>query len=260
MLKPISEINELADNSTDIFESNIIDYYRARPSSIQFMSLYNFASWYKRCSATSSTNYNKNRSKLERISIDKYNILMQKRKQACVIRYPKFCLVSDDYYYSLLMLLLPHRNESDLITPHDFAKDAFIAKKSLLNVTSDNMHFSFLTDVENSIRRIQLAENELNACNNYSDTNFNVNTSVSEDTFDYSELLNKDNSLFEIHTSTHDLNDTSTDFYHQLLTSEYSEEMFESRYKSLSFSQKRVFKYVQTHLKKQVLICVYYFS
>ena len=48
LLKPLSEILELNDNSTHIFLNNIVDYYHARPIHMQNISLFYFVSWYRR--------------------------------------------------------------------------------------------------------------------------------------------------------------------------------------------------------------------
>ena len=51
----------------------------------------------------------------ERIYISAYDIWMRRRKHAAIVRYPTFSVSSDDYYYSLLMLMLPHTQESELL-------------------------------------------------------------------------------------------------------------------------------------------------
>lgn len=58
------------------------------------------------------------------------------------------------------MLLLPHRNESEILAPYMSPKEAFQAKHSSLDF-SMNMYNSFLTQVENAMRRLNLAEQEL---------------------------------------------------------------------------------------------------
>ena len=82
---------------------------------------------------------------------------MRKRSNFAVVHFPCFSTSNDDYYFSLLMLLLPHRHECDLVENYTCAKDAFMAKHSLLDCLLQ-MHNSFHLQVENSIRRIRLAE------------------------------------------------------------------------------------------------------
>lgn len=52
------------------------------------------------------------------------------------------------------------------MNPFENSKSAFMRKHSFINTTIDDIHFSFLNDVENSIRRIRFAEEKLN---NYND-------------------------------------------------------------------------------------------
>ncbi|KAJ8309649.1 hypothetical protein KUTeg_012806 [Tegillarca granosa] len=44
-----NELDQLDDNCTNIFHSNIIDYYHERPSSLSDMCLFTFCSWYTKC-------------------------------------------------------------------------------------------------------------------------------------------------------------------------------------------------------------------
>ena len=97
---------------------------------------------------------------LERIYIEKHDIWIRKRRSSAIVRFPCFSVSNDDYYFSLLILLLPFRAESDLVGEFPTAKEAFFAKYALLDF-SVQMHNSFLHQVENSIRRIRLAEAEL---------------------------------------------------------------------------------------------------
>ena len=87
---------------------------------------------------------------------------MRKRTTASVVRFPSFSVISDDYYYSLLMLFLPHITEVDLIGTYSSAKEAFEAKHSNLD-TSMQTYCDFLHQVETSIRKIRIAEEELSA-------------------------------------------------------------------------------------------------
>jgi hypothetical protein len=75
---------------------------------------------------------------------------MRKRGDFAVVRIPNFSTTNDDYYFSLLMLLLPHRCESELVGSYATAKDAFLAKHSLLDF-SMHMYNSFLQQVEHGI-------------------------------------------------------------------------------------------------------------
>ena len=113
MLKPVVELNSLPDESTDIFMYNIVDYYYARPQTMQYICLYEFASWFMKCSAPAQGLVTERMQ--ERIYISKYDVWMMRRKRSAVVRYPTFSISCDDYYFSLLMLMLPHSKESELL-------------------------------------------------------------------------------------------------------------------------------------------------
>ena len=46
ILKSKVERDALSDDSTDIFHTNIIDYYHARPKDLETLTLYEFTQWY----------------------------------------------------------------------------------------------------------------------------------------------------------------------------------------------------------------------
>ncbi|WAR12803.1 hypothetical protein MAR_026983 [Mya arenaria] len=134
MLKPAAEINAI----------NILDYYYARPSSFDTMSLYYSACWYIKYSTPNS--FTTRQSVLERVFIPKYNVWFRKRKRFAIVRFPCFSVCNDDYYFTFLLLLLPHHSEIDLVCKYGCAKDAFSAKHSLLDFSMD-MHNTFLLQV-----------------------------------------------------------------------------------------------------------------
>ena len=87
---------------------------------------------------------------------------MQKRKQAAVVRFPKFAMNTDDYFYSMLFMLLPHRNETDLLIPYSTLQEAFLAKRHLFQDLQFT-YFSFGQSIEQAIHKIHLVDEELNA-------------------------------------------------------------------------------------------------
>lgn len=94
----------------------------------------------------------------------------KKVKKPFIIRIPTFPNYSEDYYYSLLVLLLPHRSENELIMPYSSAKDSFINKRCLLNSSIDFTYFSFTEQIENTIRRLNLEEDLNNSTFNVEET------------------------------------------------------------------------------------------
>ena len=132
------ELDELDDESTDIFKSNIIDRYSLRPSSIPIVSnmcLAEFASFY-----TKDYKYSKNSDENDsqpdvltddiielqntdteqclpkRIKLENCNEYMKCRKVRAVLRYhtPNKRKEPEHYFHHLLMLYYPWRDEGNL--------------------------------------------------------------------------------------------------------------------------------------------------
>ena len=183
MLKTMAQIAEMPDESTDVFLSNILDYYRSRPSDLFHYSLYRFVSWYTR--ASPSTNKHAN----ERIFISDYNLWMKKRKKPCVLRYPGFSVNSEQYFCSMLLLLFPHREESDLLVPFDNAKDAFFHKHHIFDNIADFTHSAFSDAIDTAVRRIQMQEDEIAALNSEQEETQNIDIEHSL----FSDLASDDN-------------------------------------------------------------------
>ena len=151
ILKSKQEIDDLDDSSTDVFHTNIIDYYHYRPQELNGMCLFRFSSWYKKSYTTPTK-----KPVLTRIYINKYDIIMQRCKKPMIVRFPRFSPSSDDYFYSMLLLLLPHRSEDELILPYTNPREAFIQKRHMLDTDSHFMYFSFVELIENTIRKLNL--------------------------------------------------------------------------------------------------------
>ena len=65
----------------------------------------------------------------------------------------------DEYYYGLLLQLLPWRDESHLFHPYDTAKEAFMAAEAAGRIHVDE-HFSF-RDLEDVVRQVRTLDNTL---------------------------------------------------------------------------------------------------
>ena len=232
MLKPLNEIESMDDAETDIFLHNIIDYYSARPSSMETMSLHYFASWYKKCPPP----VRQSARSLERLYVEKYNIWIRKRKSSVVIRFPSFSISNDDYYFTLLMLLLPFRSENEIVGDFSTAKEAFKAKHSFLDF-SVQMHNFFLLQVENSIRRIRLAEAELEEQCEFEGTSISIDIGLNSSQSSAHLFVN--NSL-----ST---DDVETLHYQQMSASCMSADEFTQSISTLTNCQKRALQIVQQH-------------
>ena len=74
LLKPKKDLNALSNDSSDIFVSNIMDYYLCRPPSLDNYSMYRFASYFEKSQRPKT-----NRGSTH-IHIIKYDIWMRKKK------------------------------------------------------------------------------------------------------------------------------------------------------------------------------------
>ena len=158
VLRPKLERDELPTNSTDIFRTNILDYYVDRPDMLDNVSLFKFASWYALCPASEEVNGGPRTC--ERVRLKTLGKTFRKRKRFIVVRTPKFEPISDDYFYSLLMLHLPYRNENTLKHPYSTAEEAFIHKHELFDL--EDMHYdSYLSNMERIVRQIRATSIDL---------------------------------------------------------------------------------------------------
>ena len=147
ILKSQREIAELPESSTNIFQPGIIDYYQNRP---------NDPSWDNISLATFATTYTV--SSKENNSIQKLNLfdmwIHKRRKPAC-LRIPQFSNTTDEYYYSLLMLFKPYRNESELLQENETSRDAFMRQMDSLD-TDSAPYLNMAQEIQLAIVRIQL--------------------------------------------------------------------------------------------------------
>ena len=49
LMKPLEEINEMEDDSDEIYASGLVKRYTKRPSSLEHVSLADWAAWYDQC-------------------------------------------------------------------------------------------------------------------------------------------------------------------------------------------------------------------
>ena len=100
-------------DSVNIFEGNIIDdFYPKRPNELDDVCLYDFVRWY----VLFNTDCYGNR---------KYRLLNKPCLPNHKIYDPSKEDQREDYYYTLLLLFVPFRNEDDLLSVHHSAEQAF---------------------------------------------------------------------------------------------------------------------------------------
>ena len=109
----LKQLREIDPNSDDIFAPSVIDiYYPSRPDRLDDLCLYDFVKyidWYNKDKEGKKT--------------------FRKLKKPCVPNHPIFDPRKpeqvDDYYYSLVLLFVPFRNESNLLLPNETSEQAF---------------------------------------------------------------------------------------------------------------------------------------
>ena len=124
------EMRERDPNCMNIFEANLVDtFYPERPGDMEDVCLYEFVADYAKCGVgkDGKTMYRRlNKSILPNHKL--YNPHKENEKES--------------YYYSLLLLFVPFRNEMDLVKEGERAEDAFqrhLEHNNALNVHSDKL-------------------------------------------------------------------------------------------------------------------------
>ena len=125
ILKPQSQLKDLPDDSTDIYQVGILERFSARPASLQDCCLADFATSYRLLSMSSTKDELEDPDDGqgdEVISSKKIHLqfrlgTMYKRRRRAVIRTPRFSRVKfpEKFFHSALMLYLPWRNEKVLL-------------------------------------------------------------------------------------------------------------------------------------------------
>lgn len=254
ILKPKSVRDQLPDDSTDIFSTNIIDYYTDRPSEMENITLFKYASNYK---LSQDKILNISPRCLTRFKLQSLGKIMQQRRTPAVIRTPKFSGDSDEFYYSMLMLHLPFRNEQTVVGPYKSAKEGFINKHSCFDI-ADLQYESYLHDIERVVRFIRMTNDDLGtiiAPN--TDEGVNIANETVAPEFD---IMNTDqSSLDEPFTNKSGFNnDTASSTLHNLQVNMLSREEISEQVERLTSDQHKVFSVVQEHFTSKctkALLC-----
>ena len=179
---------------------------------------------------------------------------MQKRSKSAIIRTPNFPCDSPGYFYSMLMLYVPHRssNEFDITV----ARDMFLEKVRYGHIDREHLtNDNLIHEIETAVESLRMLENDI------LDTDNNMNSNNHDDT----ELDMFANNFNENCTSAHSGGTVITSdsnivlgqnvtYLHNLQTSSMSSDDITQ----LNIEQKSVFDYVMknAHLKTQIhLFC-----
>ena len=247
VLKCKKDLENLPLNSSDIFHTNIVDYYYNRPECLDTWCLYSFAQWYQVVSNDLQSD-----KCSERIKISKYGKVMKKRTKAAVIRTTKFSRGSPEYFYSMLMLCMPHRSSDEINI--STAKDIFLER--IVNGHIDYEHLQS----ENLVHEIETAVESLRNLENDSctvDSNENNENIIQHDMFA--------NTFNENYTS-HNCDRVTTESSSDMVTLENNSTYLHSLQTSinsgadktqLNEEQKSVFDYVMKNARAQKQIHVF---
>ena len=237
VVKPIAQREHLDPDCCDeyaLFESSIIDFYRARPVALDSMSLYEFASWY-----TKDNGITRPASVLPRVRLlQPYsNTVFRKRKSFVIIKPSKIRQTSDDYYYSCLLLYYPHRSEFDLIIPYVTYRNSYLAHFPDFDQSYKRVR-SLTEELEEAIRRVHLVNLQSNIFNDTSATHQTTGDS------EYCILQRPDtedcHNLYAM-TGHPQLNHSDDLAWHTLTACTISEDTLENRISTLSDDQKSFF-------------------
>ena len=167
---PTHQLRSMAGSDTNVFQAGLHERYSARPPGDPFddMSLANFAVWYavSRTPSTEASLATSSRAQPRYKLQNGMGTIYLRRKQAC-LRVPTFSPEShgDDYYYHLLILYLPWRDERrDLLTGHATARESFLANRDRLCYPNQDVNFAHFAD------EVQRAVQNIEALNEYGDT------------------------------------------------------------------------------------------
>ena len=111
--KQLVEVEKMNPASTDILEGSMVDiFYPTRPNELENVCLYDFVQWYKYC----GTDKDGSRvyQKLQKPLLPNHKLFDPSNENQ-----------REDYFYSLMLLFIPFRNEWDLMKEGETAEVAF---------------------------------------------------------------------------------------------------------------------------------------
>ena len=253
-LKPKVELQSLHPNDENIFEKNIIDHYQNRSTELESYCLFRFCQCF-RIEKTKPAGRSSRNARFNCLSTC-YTACMRGKK--AVIRLTMPSKNTKDYYYSLLLLYLPHRTFSEITLPYNDYAEAFLEKQDLLD-KEVLLTANAIPTIDDALRVVRLAQLEL-------DPPFECNSSISLSTENTSEVIlngtiniqsqskgipvsiNCDSN--NIHAGNEDCELFSSGMYdlewHNLVSGLSNDQSLEDKISSLTGDQMKVFNYVRT--------------
>ena len=112
--KILEDVAKHNPDSEDIFQSNLLDtYYPQRPNDLEDICLYDFVANYDYCGTDSRTGERQYR-KLTKPRLPNHRFFDPKKEEQ-----------RQGYYYSLILLFVPFRDESSLLLDNETTEEAF---------------------------------------------------------------------------------------------------------------------------------------
>ena len=127
-LKRHRDLKQIAEHNPDselIFEDSLVEsHYPSRPEKLTDMCLYDFVAWIDWTHRDKQGE--KDYRRLNKPRLPNHKAFNQEKEEQ-----------REDYYYSLILLFIPFRDEGDLLLPNETAQDAF---HRLTNESSSTHH------------------------------------------------------------------------------------------------------------------------
>ena len=148
-VRNFQEINDLPEDSEDLFHASWIDtYYPNRPADLEDINLYDFLAWYDMGS---------DEPKRNAIYFPFFDRFLKKRSHAYLVNHFQYNPNQDaeKYFYSILLLFKPWRQCDSLLGDHSTYMDAFSAcKDSLLDGLKYHAQLSRLREADANVREL----------------------------------------------------------------------------------------------------------
>ena len=214
----LSAMKETNPQSTNIFEDNIIDtFYPRRPQEMEDVCLYDFVAEYTKCGVDNDGNTVYRR--LCKPVLPNHKIYNPNKEDE-----------RESYYYSLLLLFVPFRDEGSLIQDGENAESAF--NRHMQNNKAMNMHSEKLKRMLESRERVQKINEARQA--QEEDVKQDQLVDVDDGPQIAGEATAAMNDVFDLHHN----NDGDSSTYEELAS-------------SLNVDQGRVLEQVKSHLEHQ---------
>lgn len=254
---PLSQLQHMPNDSEDIWFSNIVDKYYARPKTNQYSNMW--------LALFAAQHHIKRTSTNTSISLDDHHGFIQKRiKKLAVIRYNRIKMEADPEknYYGILKLYFPHTQKEFRTDPNEtyqtFFQTGIVQDIYGLNRVKDIVQTNMqkfersATDLDNALNTMQEMPQEEDAwcltSNEKPDDD-----SIEEDNFE-SEILSEPNCIPDFAPAESSISNTCTFVNLPTLDNvgcSTDSDSDNTSYQSLNDQQQKLFRYITTWCYKK---------